>query len=90
MECQWNGPAWPFQTTQALTGLANLLEGPAQSVATRSDYMRLLRQYAALHMLGDHPDLQEDYDVDSGKPIVGLRTAIIISIRASTIWLKLF
>jgi hypothetical protein len=71
-ECQWNGPAWPFQTTQALTGLANLLEGPAQSVATRSDYMRLLRQYAALHMLGDHPDLQEDYDADTGKPIVGL------------------
>ncbi len=72
MECQWNGPVWPFQTTQALTGLANLLEGPARSVATRSDYMRLLRQYATLHMLGDHPDLQDDYDADSGKPIVGL------------------
>jgi hypothetical protein len=71
-ECQWNGPVWPFQTTQALTGLANLLNGPAQSVATRSDYLRLLRQYAALHMLGDHPDLQEDYDPQTGRPIVGL------------------
>ena len=71
-ECQWNGPVWPFQTTQALTGLANLLEGPPQSIASRSDYVRLLRQYAALHMLGDHPDLQEDYDGDTGAPIVGL------------------
>jgi hypothetical protein len=71
-ECQWNGPAWPFQTTQALTGLANLLEGPPQTVATRSDYVRLLRQYAMLHMLDEHPDLQEDYDPQTGQPIVGL------------------
>jgi hypothetical protein len=71
-ECQWNGPVWPFQTTQALTGLANQLEGPPQSAVTRSDYLRLLRQYAALHMHGDHPDLQEDYDPRTGQPIVGL------------------
>jgi hypothetical protein len=71
-ECQWNGPAWPFQTTQALVGLANLLEGPPQSVATRSDYMRLLRQYADLHMRNGTPDIEEDYDADSGAPIVGL------------------
>jgi glycogen debranching enzyme len=25
-ECQWNGPSWPFATTQVLVGLANLLE----------------------------------------------------------------
>nr|WSX72862.1 hypothetical protein OH826_02750 [Streptomyces sp. NBC_00899]WSX81070.1 hypothetical protein OH826_48760 [Streptomyces sp. NBC_00899] len=24
-ECEWNGPSWPFQTSQVLTGLANLL-----------------------------------------------------------------
>jgi hypothetical protein len=71
-ECQWNGPAWPFQTTQALVGMANLLEDYHQSVVTRSDYMRLLRQYADLHGTGATPDLQEDYDPDSGAPIVGL------------------
>ena len=65
-------PVWPFQTTQALTGLANLLEGPPQTIAMRSEYLDLLRQYAALHLLGDHPDLQEDYDSQTGKPIVGL------------------
>ena len=25
-ECQWNGPSWPFQTSEALTGMANLLD----------------------------------------------------------------
>ena len=71
-ECQWNGPIWPFQTTQVLTGIANLLDHYRQSVVTRGDYMRLLRQYAALHYQGDRLDLEEDYHPDTGRPIVGL------------------
>jgi hypothetical protein len=72
-ECQWNGPSWPFQTSQALTALANLLNDYQQSVITRSDYLRLLRQYTQQHYLSPgHPDIQEDYNPDYGKPIVGL------------------
>jgi hypothetical protein len=71
-ECQWNGPIWPFQTTQVLTGMANLLDHYRQFVVTRSDYMRLLRQYAALHYQGNRLDLEEDYHPDTGRPIVGL------------------
>jgi hypothetical protein len=71
-ECQWNGPVWPFQTTQALTGMANLLDHYHQSVVTRADFMRLLRQYAAMHHQGARLDLEEDYDPATGKPIVGL------------------
>ena len=71
-ECQWNGPVWPFQTTQVLTGMANLLNDYHQNVVTRTDYMRLLRQYAALHLQNGTPDLEEDYDPATGKPIVGL------------------
>ncbi|MCJ2187184.1 MGH1-like glycoside hydrolase domain-containing protein [Novosphingobium beihaiensis] len=72
-ECQWNGPVWPYQTTQVLTAMANLLDhygntGPV----TRSAYMRLLRQYTALHYQGSRLDLEEDYDPATGKPIVGL------------------
>lgn len=72
-ECQWNGPIWPYQTSQVLTGMANLLDhyrdhGPV----TRSAYMRLLRQYAALHYQGNRLDLEEDYHPETGKPIVGL------------------
>ena len=71
-ECQWNGPIWPFQTTQVLIGIANLLDHYHQSTVTRGDYMRLLRQYAALHYQGDRLDLEEDYHPDTGRPIVGL------------------
>jgi hypothetical protein len=71
-ECQWNGPVWPFQTTQALIGLANLLNNAEQAVITRSDYAALLKQYTDLHYVDGHPDIQEDYDPATGKPIVGL------------------
>ncbi len=71
-ECQWNGPAWPFQTTQALVAMANLLNDYNQDIVSASDYVSLLRQYARLHLQDARPDLQEDYDPDTGKPIVGL------------------
>lgn len=71
-ECQWNGPIWPFQTTQVLMGMANLLDHYRQSVVTRSDYMRLLRQYAAMHFQNGRLDIEEDYHPDTGRPIVGL------------------
>ena len=73
-ECQWNGPSWPFQTTLALGGMANVLQGyPKQSLVTADEYIRLLGQYAAQHFDAQgEPDLQEDYDPDTGKAVVGL------------------
>jgi len=72
-ECQWNGPSWPFQTSQALSAMANLLDDYHQSSVTSVDYLRLLRQYTHEHFLSSgHPDLQEDYNPDTGTPIVGL------------------
>jgi hypothetical protein len=71
-ECQWNGPSWPFQTSQVLTGLANLLDDYQQTTIGAADYLLLLRQYARQHLGGDEPDIQEDYNPDTGRPIVGL------------------
>ena len=73
-ECQWNGPSWPFQTSQTLTGLANLLQQAPGSTAVTSDtYVTLLRQYTAQHRLTNGAlDIQEDYNPDTGLPIVGL------------------
>jgi len=72
-ECQWNGPSWPFQTSQVLTGLANLLEDYPPSATSRADYLRLLRQYTHQHFLSPgKPDIEEDYNPDTGVPIVGL------------------
>jgi hypothetical protein len=71
-ECQWNGPSWPFQTTLVLGGMANLLNDYTQDVVQVEDYVRLLKQYTRQHFLNGRPDLQEDYNPDSGKIIVGL------------------
>lgn len=72
-ECQWNGPSWPFQTTLTLGGMANLLNDyPKQNRVTAADYLRLLRQYTLQHYVNGQPDLQEDYDPDTGQVIVGL------------------
>jgi hypothetical protein len=71
-ECQWNGPSWPFDTTLVLGAMANLLNDYTQDVVKADDYVRLLKQYARQHYLDGQPDLQEDYDPDRGKVIVGL------------------
>jgi len=72
-ECQWNGPSWPFQTSQLLTALGNLLNDYNQTAINRAGYLRLLRQYTQQHYLSpEHLDIQEEYNPDTGKPIVGL------------------
>ena len=71
-ECQWNGPSWPFDTTLALDGMANLLNDYTQDVVHAEDYVRLLKQYTREHYLNGQPDLQEDYNPDTGNVIVGL------------------
>jgi F5/8 type C domain len=72
-ECQWNGPTWPFDTTLVLEGMANLLNDYTQDVVHTEDYVRLLKQYTRQHFLNGEPDLQEDYNPDTGNVIVGLQ-----------------
>lgn len=50
-ECQWNGPSWPFATSQTLTALANVLNGPGTEVISKNDYFSILRGYALSHRL---------------------------------------
>ena len=75
-ECQWNGPVWPYQTTQVLLGMANLLNNyKQQSIVSKADYMNFLRQYTKLHYRVNQNNvlnLQEDYYPDKAGEIVGL------------------
>ncbi|RYG69293.1 hypothetical protein EON80_10065, partial [bacterium] len=48
-ECQWNGPSWPFATSQTLTALANVLNGPQTDAISKTDYFAVLRGYALSH-----------------------------------------
>ncbi len=64
--CRWDGPSWPYETSQTLTGLANLLiDYPPQNVITRNDYVDLLHSYAATQYRGGVPYVAEAHDADS-------------------------
>jgi len=71
-ECLWNGPSWPFATTQTLLGLANLLDDEEQSVVSSSDYFQLLSAYTkSQHIRAPDgtviPWIDENLDADTGK-----------------------
>ncbi len=50
-QCQWNGPSWPFATTQTLMALANLLNNYKQNTISKSDYFATLKIYTKSHYL---------------------------------------
>ena len=71
-ECLWNGPSWPFATTQTLVALANLLNGPPQSVIGPREYRDVLADYVrAQHLQIANgkiiPWVDEDLDPDTGQ-----------------------
>lgn len=69
-ECQWNGPSWPFQTTQVLMGMANLLHNYHQNTITPTNYINQLHKYADQHFYKDSLNILEDYNPDKPAPIV--------------------
>ncbi len=71
-QCTWNGPSWPYATTQTLLALADLLNGPAQPYSGSQQYYRLFSNY----VLSQHIKLpsgrvidwiDEDLDADTGE-----------------------
>jgi hypothetical protein len=64
--CRWDGPSWPFATSQTLTAMANLLDHHHQSFVGKDDYFRLLAAYAKAQHKGGAPYVAEALDADSG------------------------
>lgn len=54
-ECQWNGPSWPFATSQTLTALANVLNNYPQESVTKEDYFQLFKIYTHSHRFRQIP-----------------------------------
>lgn len=53
-ECLWNGPVWPFATSQTLVAVANLLHNYPQAGLTKADYVAMLHRYAeSQHLTND-------------------------------------
>jgi len=72
-ECLWNGPSWPFATTQTLVALANLLdEKEVPPVVSATDYFRLLNAYTRSQHIRTSdgkliPWIDENLNPDSGE-----------------------
>lgn len=70
-ECLWNGPSWPFATSQTITALGNLLCNYDQTVITKHDYFALLRLFAGCHYLTENgktvPFIDENLDPFTGR-----------------------
>lgn len=69
-ECQWNGPCWPFATTQTLDAMIEEIRSGRDALVP-GDFLRELRRYAAIHRLerenGEIVDwIDEDLDADTG------------------------
>jgi hypothetical protein len=69
-QCTWNGPSWPYATTQTLLALADLLNGPAQDDVGRQQYYALFSNYVTSQHLtlpsGKVIDwIDEDLDADT-------------------------
>ena len=76
-ECQWNGPSWPFATSQTLTALANVLHGPPQAIVGRRDYWETLQCYVRSHRFRQLPP---------ERPAGGLVKSHDNSVRRHTWW----
>ena len=44
-ECQWNGPSWPYATTQTLLAMANVIQEYSRQVVSKEDYLTLFLTY---------------------------------------------
>ena len=66
-ECLWNGPVWPFATSQTLTALITYLQTEKETVVTAHDFMSLLLTYAySQRDENGEPWLDENIDPDAG------------------------
>ena len=59
-QCTWNGPSWPYATTQTLLALAHLLHGPPQPYIGKKQYYRLFTDYVR----GQHRTLADGKRID--------------------------
>lgn len=65
--CEWNGPVWPFATSQTLTGLSNVLNDRQQTHVTVRDYFDALLTYARSTYRDGKPYIGEYLDGKTGE-----------------------
>jgi hypothetical protein len=69
--CEWDGPVWPFATSQTLVALANLLNGYQQNYVTKEDYFEALKTYVKCQHRNGKPYIGEYLDEKNGEWLKG-------------------
>ncbi len=70
--CEWDGPVWPFATTQTLKGLSNLLNNyKNQGSMTKQVFYNELLKYAKSHTMNGKIYLGEYQDEKNGEWLKG-------------------
>ena len=69
--CEWNGPVWPYATSQTLVALANVLRNYDQKYVDKADYFAALLSYARIHYQDSKPYIGQYLDFDDGTWILG-------------------
>jgi hypothetical protein len=64
-KCEWDGPVWPFATSQTLTALANVLNKQQPGIG-HEDYFRLLQTYVESQYYRGRPYIGEYLDERTG------------------------
>lgn len=70
-QCTWDGPVWPFATSQTLMALANVLRDYSQDFVTSRDYFDAFLTYVRCHRRRGEPYIGEFLDGDTGQWIKG-------------------
>ena len=75
--CRWDGPSWPFATSQTLMAAANLLNNYSQNdVFDSGNWLDLLKTYAASQYKDGYSWIAEDLHPLTGEWIVDLPRSI--------------
>ena len=64
--CEWDGPIWPFASSQTLTAMANVLNNYEQDVVNDSIYFRHMELYVESQYLRGRPYVGEYQDEVTG------------------------
>lgn len=71
-ECQWNGPIWPFATTQTLNSLIRLLQMRKTETVNKYDFMNQLSSYARSHYRVDESGRRLNWLDENQHPETGI------------------
>lgn len=65
-ECQWNGPSWPYATSQTLTGMYRSLHRFGENVLTKERFLEVLNTYSNSHRLDGQCWIDENLNPFTG------------------------